>query len=100
MFSTRGRSMRRTGLSFGVYVLLCAGFLRPQGKLEEAHVKKEVSSQRRQEVASTSTPCCIYDRNPNHIWNRLFRLFYVRTGKNLATLGSASESQMTCLHRS
>lgn len=74
--------MRRAGLSFGVYVLLCAGFLRTQGKLEEAHVRKEVLSQRRQEVASTSTPCCIYDRYPNHIWNRLFRLFYMRTAKN------------------
>jgi hypothetical protein len=74
--------MRRAGLTFGVYVLLCAGFLRTQEKLEEVHPKNEALSQRRQEVASTSTSCCIYDRDPNHIWNRLFRLFYMRTGKN------------------
>lgn len=74
--------MRRAGLSFGVSVLLCAGFLRTQGKLEEAHVRKKVLSQRRQEVACASSSCCIYDRDPDHIWNRLFRLFYMRTGKN------------------
>lgn len=74
--------MRRAGLSFGVCVLLCAGFLRTQEKLEEVHLKNEVLSQRHQEVASTSTSCCIYDHDPNHIWNRLFRLFYMRTGKN------------------
>jgi len=50
--------------------------------LEEAHVRKELLTQRRQEVASASTSCCIFDRDRNHIWNRLFRLFYVRTGKN------------------
>jgi hypothetical protein len=73
--------MRRAGLSFGVYVLLC-WFSLDAGKVGGGPPKNEVLSQRRQEVASTSTSCCIYDHDPNHIWNRLFRLFYMRTGKN------------------
>src|SRR5262247_2312887 len=34
------------------------------------------------ERQSASTPNAIYDSNPDHLWNRLHRAFYVRTARN------------------
>jgi hypothetical protein len=34
------------------------------------------------ERPSVSTPQAIYDSNPDHLWNRLHRAFYVRTTRN------------------
>src|SRR5262245_9539466 len=34
------------------------------------------------ERQSASTPHAIYDSNPDHLWNRLHRAFYVRTARN------------------
>jgi hypothetical protein len=34
------------------------------------------------ERPSVSTPQIIYDSNPDHLWNRLHRAFYVRTARN------------------
>jgi len=34
------------------------------------------------ERQSASTPQAIYDSNPDHLWNRLHRAFYVRTARN------------------
>lgn len=74
--------MRHAGLSFGLCALLCVGLVSLRKELNEAPLREDALSQRPEEAASTSTSCCIYDRDPNHIWNRLFRLFYMRTGKN------------------
>jgi hypothetical protein len=34
------------------------------------------------ERQSASTPHAVYDSNPDHLWNRLHRAFYVRTARN------------------
>src|SRR5262245_52469128 len=34
------------------------------------------------ERQSASTPHAIYDSNPDHLWNRMHRAFYVRTARN------------------
>src|ERR1700680_5060839 len=44
------------------------------GKSADAHVKKNAQSQ----PQSAPPTLAIYASDPDHIWNRLFRLFYVR----------------------
>src|SRR5262245_59712139 len=34
------------------------------------------------ERQSATTPHAVYDSNPDHLWNRLHRAFYVRTARN------------------
>jgi len=66
-------------LGIGILVLSFFPFVRPQTSVQEAG-KTELARGQSQAVSSPSQE--VYAPDPDHIWNRLFRLFYVRHARN------------------
>ncbi len=69
--------MKRTVLCYGTYVLVCIGFLCVHGRSTQTQGTKETNAPQRQAQAAAS-PCCVYDPNPSHIWNRLYAALLIR----------------------
>ena len=69
--------MKWTVLRCGTSVLLCTGSLCVQTSTQtDAITEKFISKDQPQ--AAASPPCCIYESNPSHIWNRLHATLLIR----------------------
>lgn len=63
----------------GILVLSLFSFVRPQTSVQDAG-QTELARSQSQGVSSPNQE--VYAPDPDHIWNRLFRLFYVRHARN------------------
>jgi hypothetical protein len=70
--------MKWTVLCCGTSVLLCTGFLCVQTSTQTDAIREEFASNDQSHAEAASFPCCIYDPNPSHIWNRLHASLLVR----------------------
>jgi hypothetical protein len=69
--------MKWTVLCCGTSLMLCTGFLCVQTSTQTDAITEEFTS-KDQPRAAASLPCCVYDSNPSHIWNRLHATLLIR----------------------